>query len=288
MPHKSPSQIPLIPYQQDHHQHQPQPQPLPNLGNTCYFNSIIQCLLSCPSIFITIEQSQTTNKFITLLYKLYQGQNTIHQLYSEFIAISNKRNDNVKLSYGQQDAHEALMIIFDEFEQIDLPQQFLNIYKSKIYCDNCKSYTSEKINKDLYITIAETLTAKLNKHISKNINTIEDYQCPTCDDKNIKYKINSLIRLSSIIPIIFNKYINKNNIDFPQYLTFNHSSGKKIVYQLVAQCEHSGSRHGGHYYTICTRQSKTYQIDDLSISPATFKPTKQTYIIFYHYIGLQD
>ena len=36
----------------------PKGQGLPNQGNTCYLNSIMQCLLSCSSIFETLEANK--------------------------------------------------------------------------------------------------------------------------------------------------------------------------------------------------------------------------------------
>ena len=95
--------------------------------------------------------------------------------------------------------------------------------------------------------------------------------------------------IPEILPIIFKKYDNKmKKLEvktlFPEKLEFTASGGKKkLVYKLVAQCEHSGTLNGGHYYAIGLRKDGWKLLNDSFVTDGTPGPTNNTYMVFYHF-----
>ena len=57
----------------------------PNMGNTCYFNSITQCLLSCTSLRRVLANTRERNALAEALHQLYEQPGTAFaQWYSAF------------------------------------------------------------------------------------------------------------------------------------------------------------------------------------------------------------
>ena len=293
-------------------------QGLMNIGSTCYFNSLIQSLLSCTSIFETLEQNITkphiaNNILAQELYKFYsmaKKQQSIHReivtLWKIVMGIAKGRKDRVMFSSGQQDAHEGLMIILDALDSIpEVKQLFLHRHNIEIYCDKCKKFVVNKQENNMVFEIQDDLTTEqhekfanldanfnkpmdFNKFVRKQTGYVDaDYICPNgqCRSRGEKYRTTTLTLAPEILPMLIKKYSDKKiQTPFPETIEFITSDEKnKLVYRLVAQTEHSGSRGGGHYWAICQRKDGVKKLNDTSVSNGEFGPTLNTYVLFYHY-----
>jgi ubiquitin C-terminal hydrolase len=309
----------------------PQSQGIPNYGATCYFNSIIQCILSLTSIHQLLQekdetkiievkhinlaknnddlQSQSTNiLFRTQLFKnIYNNSiqsNDIsyfcRQLLDLVIFHSKSKSNNVKLDWGQQDAHELLELLFDLFPP-NIKKLFEHRYIKQIYCPKCKKLTPQKREIETIFILQPILPMEnkevmpLNDFIIKQDEEINDYICPNiqCKSKCKKIRMSILSMVPEILVFVIKKYLSSSNIAFPLRLTFLAKGGRKnLVYQLVAQSEHSGNMDGGHYWAICLRKEnknlKFKNLNDSSISNDMAGPTQNSYMMFYHYIGTED
>jgi ubiquitin C-terminal hydrolase len=84
----------------------------------------------------------------------------------------------------------------------------------------------------------------------------------------------------------FNIYGARKINQFPQEFNLPHVSGSEMVYQIVAQVEHSGGLNGGHYWARGRREKNVvYRLNDLNTSPTTFEPSIGTYMIAYHLLS---
>ena len=97
----------------------PRPEGLPNLGNTCYFNSILQALCSVPKFLEFIckqRRLRSDNQLHSLLRSMALGDvieegclgTALNCLGSPFSDIDPKT-----LSYYQQDVEECLQRMFE-------------------------------------------------------------------------------------------------------------------------------------------------------------------------------
>ena len=82
-----------------------------NIGNTCYLNSALQCLLNSEIFVSNLEHSENPefNKLSDLLITLYKNDNKNPYELKKFLS---GYNDLFRGS-DQQDAHECILAIID-------------------------------------------------------------------------------------------------------------------------------------------------------------------------------
>lgn len=294
-----------------------------NVGNICYFNSLMQCVLSCPSIFEVLHLNRKsyavrTNITANKLLDLYDAQiagKDIRDLcipvWHDIINASQKRNDAVKMDlYNQHDAHEGLLILLDLLDNIpEIKRLFEHRRLIKILCENCKKWCVKKEETDFVFEVEPDLkvpqldkfknisgdTRDMNEFLMKQNSYVDDdHTCGFCKSRGAKYKTTILTMIPEIITIVIKKYDKKINTYFPEFLTFKKktvSGGKQknLIYRIVAQSEHGGNMNGGHYWAICLRKETRdslswYRLDDSSVSRASHGPTENSYMLFYHFI----
>lgn len=286
----------------------PDPIGLKNYGATCYFNSLIQALLSCPSIYEVLQENKDKEHFkesyiADLLYKLWnsalKGENIDKLIYDFWVCIIHISKG--VLNQDQQDAHEGLMMFFNAIEKLpELSRLFEHRHSRLLMCNKCKEFVTRKkennmvfeVQKNLQteqLPIFESITKQattLNEFLQKQEGYVdENHTCEKCKTQSAKLSISELVMCPEILPIVIKKYDNKFLTPFTEKLEFPTNEGKcKLVYKLVAQVEHSGNRSGGHYWAVCQRKNGIAQLNDSSVTPSAFGPTMETYMLFYHYI----
>jgi ubiquitin C-terminal hydrolase len=207
--------------------------------------------------------------------------NDVTNLLTKLTSI--RKYSKYNLIIGQQeDIHEGLVLLLEALEYKDLGPDILfhTRYSSEIVCKKCRK--AKKVGKlenwqepsEIVINLSEEDCHEqidnkeaIERYIKMNIQIPRDYRCENCNvvneyDKKTKeieaniihtYRLN---RLSEIIILLFKKYHDKKSIFFPQCLDFTSMQGN-LHYDLVAQVEHWGTQHHGHYTAKCLRPTPT-------------------------------
>lgn len=249
---------------------------LPNIGNTCYINCVLQFFLNSDLFIKHLNDTHVNpDTFLSYLKHLKEGTSVNYYLSK----ILNFLDKSTELYINQpNDAHEILVVILDiiEKENIDIYSLFKGVKITKIKCDNCnyKNILHECFNHlPFYLTKHSTLIELLKSEF--DVEKL-DYSCELCN-KTTLVKYNSICKFPNIF-ILMNS--NKTFVmDFPTKIKVKEDERSLINYQLSGCVNHYGSwLLGGHY----TFSNELCEFDDMKINKN--KLTSQfVYFLFYEY-----
>lgn len=249
----------------------PKPSGLYNTGSICYFNSLLQVLLSCTSLYDwkNKKQSDLGNEFRRLFVSDLDPN------------LSSKILKKIpKFGNGQESASEALTLLLNNINDPELNNMFTHRFRYHTICLNCNYKTEELSDTSILLELFDvtTITPEI---ILYHTDTLYDYTCDKCKKKGIIRK-SRLTMLPEIIVCLFNVYYKKIKHNFPELLIFP-GYNNKLQYNVVGQIEHSGSLHGGHYWSRALRENGlVYLFNDYSYNKSLFEPTENTYMVIYH------
>ena len=271
---------------------------LANLGNTCYFNSCLQCLFQVPTV---------SNYFIT---QGYEGDCKFTQEYSRMVKNywtnkSEKIEDTRKIieifkqkyknfdNARQHDAQEVLVCIMDllhkgtknittgreniENKEWNLKTNSLikdifygQLEKSIIYPGG-KSITRENCAHLMFTPLKNTTLGDLLGDLQKD-DVIEGYTDSGGVTHNVAVIKQVLINKPEVVIMCFNMFMGKVNVELPP---------KWGEYKLIACCLHLGSTRGGHYVAMTLHKNKWYLKDDESVREINPNFNNQCYFCIY-------
>lgn len=285
---------------------------LTNIGNTCYFNSMIQSLLSCNSLTEVMfrmrndpsyRENTVAAEYIRFLdgifkksgYPIEAGAGNIWRAIVAYLAAAGKHK---YFGHGQEDTHESFCMLMECWENLkEVVELFNHIEHVRVFCLHCKDWVLKKesepttyfqINPTLKVYISDQIKDKVNIQsdelvdpmadiIRKKIAQLDSYICPNCSDRDPKIECTILRFTPKILVILCNKYEEKIMVNFPKELSIHD-----YKYQIVSQIIHYGGTGGGHYIARSKRKDGWYELNDSSPSKIDgYHPDQGTYVVFY-------
>jgi ubiquitin C-terminal hydrolase len=282
----------------------------PNLGNTCYLNSVLQCFINNSTFQELIKNYDLP--FVNELKKIIVDLTDNDQYIAQPFNLSSLCEYFSFRKFEQQDAHECI-ILFLELLIKNCPYQtkilnednswdkfdtspFVPIYhgqtKNCIKCLKCKTvknvfeeYNSINLNVPLE---KSNLTDLFLKYLEKEVHndTANLYYCETCKNNEVCEKKISLYRLPKILIIVLKRYTFTGSkivseVTFEPKIKIRESLSNDIKdYHLQSIINHTGNLYNGHYTNYTIINGKCLFIDDESIKLSNYNH-RDSYVLFY-------
>jgi ubiquitin C-terminal hydrolase len=255
---------------------------LPNEGNTCYFNSALQCLLQVPQLsnYMILGTFQGDCKFIKEFQKLVKSfwitkttSINVYELYKIFIERFPQFDNN-----DQNDCQEVFICMLELLENSCkdfITKIFYSTMVQQTICKSEKSFKKEKTNIHILFPQTKTTISELIKH-NQDWNTLDNYE----DSKGVIHYVSSTRTIiktpAPILVFSLRMYEKKIKIQLEQTIQIGD-----FTYELFSTATHLGSIRGGHYIAYTKHKGQWFIKDDESSNPI-----EKISMEDYHYLVL--
>jgi ubiquitin C-terminal hydrolase len=239
-----------------------------NTGAICYFNSLLQCILSSTNFLRFILSDNHDPRFLSFF------QNICNDLWNA--RFTTELLQSIGTFQPNQSSSEYFLMIMDALKWERLFECRHQQTKECKSCGHKNSSTDISYN----VLINESL-----EEFMKTECQLDNVMCDGCKTKTTYVQQQQIHSLSPVIVLSLNKYFGKKLIQYPPMIQF----GDKATYVLIGTIEHFGGLSGGHYISRVRRLEDGavayYIIDDTKVIPITeetfFKSVPETYMVFY-------
>lgn len=285
-----------------------------NIGNTCYINSALQCLLRCDALnellnTTNINVSSAHQQFLKEyddLRRLALTSNVIvrpERFIQHIQMYARHRNINAFMNLDQNDVCEFIHFMIDAFHLAfcaDPPQtpemqsremvngRFQSPIVKLFFGVNAYVITETGTNTVLATTPEPFFLLDIPITATSLMDCLNNYAAAEPidawrDDAGNTHSVTRKCVFVTLPPILFialkrftsNGRKDISNVDIPEAIVVSGAT-----YKLVAVCVHSGNVGGGHYTACVLNEQQWTCIDDDVIMPTT-TPAKNGYCFVF-------
>ena len=282
----------------------------PNLGNTCYLNSVLQCFINDSDFQSLISEYDLglVNELKKIKIDLEDNGEFNAQMYNltELLTFFSFRR------FEQQDAHECItefleLLIkecpykspkleiatsWDKLNTSPIVPFYHGQLKNCIKCLKCKNVKEifEEFNSiNLNVPLEDSnLTDLFVKYLNKEVHEDPEnlYYCETCKSQNMYEKKISLNILPTVLILVLKRYTFtgekiSSEVSFGNVLKIRESlTGIVKDYKLKSVINHFGNLFTGHYTNYTSVNDTFLFIDDESVKIKKYN-CRDAYILFY-------
>ena len=263
-----------------------QPKSFHNTGSCCWWNSLVQALLSCEHIISTLsEKTESSTKLYQGLTELVNNKTDNISLLKLFLVeLKNKSPGTFKLlAEGQQSASEGFALLLELLDSDSITELFTHSYQQELRDKETQKLISSMRSNNNFFTMFDENDLKTRGLLSCLLSNEEEPK----DFKQVEpgrhtTKVMSLKRISPIVVVLLNRYNSiRTDIDLPDNFQVRLKNGTITKYTKKACIDHIGELNGGHYIARGKRGSDTYLFNDGMILKTNLDTHKTTYMTFY-------
>ncbi|CAM9828959.1 unnamed protein product [Bubo scandiacus] len=294
---------------------------LHNLGNTCFINSVLQCLTYTPPLanyLLSREHSQSCRLqgFCVMcsmeehVHKVLHSSGTAIEPWA-IIRVLRRIGEHFEAGM-QEDAHEFLRCTVDAMQRdclsnLDFASQsdtvvhqiFGGFLRSRVTCFSCSAVSDSYeafLDVPLDIEAASSVTAALKDFVKpEKLGGENCFKCSRCDKMVTASKRFTVHRAPKVLTVCLKRFelftgskISKV-VEYPEHLDLHpymsETAGEPLLYSLYAVLVHGGdSCDAGHYYCYAKASDGLwYEMDDAFVGGCDIDTvlSQQAYLLFY-------
>ena len=273
-----------------------------NIGNTCFLNSTLQCLIHIPELNMFLDQHTTSHlllkEFNDIRKLMLEGHNNITPTRFVYVVhhVCNEKKMDLFTSFNQYDLSEFLRFMMNEFHSalkhsidIEVPPDSSEIDKKcfemikstysndySFIIDHFYGISVSVIETDIVKSIIPEPFFMLDLPIPTSTATIYDciklYMQPeTIEWQDTNHYIPAtktiqMWKLPKLLFVVFKRFTNSNHKNNQMIDVPFEITLYNIVYDLVCVCNHYGNVHGGHYSSVIHKENEWVEYDDSTVS----------------------
>ena len=286
---------------------------LKNLGQTCYFNSIVQCLFHCPLFRETLENvpqpllSVNVLRELRLLFSQMGKKSSLGYLetircFSAAISIPECKKANMNKN-RPEDAGEFFLRLIEYFGTKFKPLEniFQGKLRSTLLCQHC---SQSSIIIDPFGLLPLSFPASYHEHDISHTHDVYDLldefvkpevihgcNCAHCPAQHPAAKTFDILSPPKVLVLQLKRFKGLQKIEdfvrFPSKLRINCASvanDQHHFYRLTGIVCHKGpSIANGHYIAYILAQDKWLKANDKTIKEIRYETVKRkaAYLLFY-------
>ena len=282
---------------------------LPNVGNSCYMNSILQIIANIPEIrnFLLNESNfgEKLTETVSAIVKAVSDSKSKTGVSRDLLKTVLKYFPEFR-SY-QQDPQEFLRKLLTKMKEKKCKDIFNGKIKSHVKCNTCNSISTttddiEDISLTIPSTGEENLEDSLKKHFRPEVLKRDNcVNCFKCRKKQDSTKNLTIATTPDILCLHLKRFKTKFSgkrcsttkietcVNFPfSDLTLSDNQPAE-KFSLIGVVSHLGSRvDGGHYVAFCLNQTNNIWLkcddDQVQQVPAHKVAAAQAYMLFYQMV----
>ena len=270
-----------------------------NTGVICWFNSLLQSLLSSTYFVKTIMLAQSDNEIVNSIQHLirdidgsrnvYESSTILRALLRRLQAKDSKRFR--EFATGQQSASEGFTLLLDCLDVKNINTIFTHKYEERVVSQSDPSRVESKVigynNQFMVFDETELKRSGLVEYLKYHEHPLDEYKSERKDaDPDEKYNRSYILRfLPKVIVILLNRYFKRDRtIILPaEFEVPSCQFNGFMIYKKIAEIDHMGSLNGGHYIAKILRKDKAYLCNDTEIMDYRLSTSPNTYMTFYEH-----
>ena len=281
---------------------------LQNLGQTCYFNCIVQCLFHCPLVKNIIENlpqhvlSVAVLRQLQLLFnRMASRRNLTYVSPSRCFSAAMKIPECSRAHMNkddQEDANEFFLMLVEYLDQEFqlLANLFQGTLRSTVSCQRCfRSYIKVQSFKLLSLSFPDNVHQThdiydlMDDYVTPEL--ISGYNCNSCAGRYPAEKTLNILSTPKVLTVQLKRFSglqkNKDHVRFPSQLRVKYVSADNDefhFYRITGVVVHQGTTiRVGHYVAYVLAGDQWLEANDQSIREVSWEyvSTKQVYLLFY-------
>tara|TARA_B000000441_G_scaffold78118_1_gene53066 strand:- start:3514 stop:4290 length:777 start_codon:yes stop_codon:yes gene_type:complete len=251
---------------------------LENHGNTCYFNTALQCLLYIPVLSnYFIRKPYTGECEFTKAYgnlvKMYWTRGKEHITIKNVIEAFQKEFPRFRTN-EQHDVQEAVLCIIDILERSrpEIKEWFYGKKTQETIWPGGKSSNEEVFSVHLITAEGTDMGEMLQK--STDWNTIENFEDT---DGKVHHLATTRMVFSTLPQVLMISFDRKSHIEIIENMIIGNSE-----YNLISCAVHVGIQNDGHYVSFVKRRNKWLLANDENVEEHELPKEASFYFMVYN------